>query len=404
VLVAVLALTLAAAGGAAAGRPGSVEVTYSSQAALLHALDGHPAKLIRVVGPLHVAEVRPSGDARVFVRAVRGEPGITSARLTARRVVAAAPAALTLGLVSTPLGGAYEWQYFATGADRVPASVRAAARATTIAVLDTGVDASAPALAGRLAGQYDVRSSRKAAPDLSGHGTFVASLAAGGDGIAGVGGDARLLSVKIGDGPQFDDVDVAAGIVYAVKHGARIVNLSFAGPTRSAVEVSAVRYAAQRGVLLVAAAGNDALAGNAPEYPAALLEPGGLGLSVGASDFAGNRAPFSEHGSFVSLAAPGASVFGALASRSAATAFPRTALPGVSAAGLYGFASGTSFAAPQVAGAAALVWAANPRLTAKQVASILEQSASGHGAWGPDLGYGVLDAAAAVDLAGTLAG
>ena len=64
--------------------------------------------------------------------------------------------------------------------------------------------------------------------------------------------------------------------------------------------------------------------------------------------------------------------------------------------GLYGFSSGTSFASPQVAGAAALVWAANPQLRADEVASILEQTASGQGDWNAELGYGVLDVAAAV--------
>ena len=119
-------------------------------------------------------------------------------------------------------------------------------------------------------------------------------------------------------------------------------------------------------------AGNDALAGNPAEYPAALLH--GLGLAVGASDMNGRRARFSEHGQFVSLAAPGTAVFGALAWKARASLFPRTELPG-GAPGLYGFASGTSYAAPQVAGAAALVWAANPRLTAHQVAAVLEQTA-----------------------------
>ena len=70
-------------------------------------------------------------------------------------------------------------------------------------------------------------------------------------------------------------------------------------------------------------------------------------------------------------------------------------MPG-SHSGLYGYANGTSFAAPQVSGAAALVWAANPALRADQVASILEQTASGRGNWNRELGYGILDVAAAV--------
>jgi Subtilase family len=79
--------------------------------------------------------------------------------------------------------------------------------------------------------------------------------------------------------------------------------------------------------------------------------------------------------------------------------WPRVPLPG-SGKGFYGFASGTSFAAPQVAGAAALVWGVKPSLSAAEVASILEQTASGRGAWTPDLGFGVLDIARAVEAAG----
>lgn len=141
--------------------------------------------------------------------------------------------------------------------------------------------------------------------------------------------------------------------------------------------------------------------GNPVEYPAAHLQPegskgrGGRGLSVAASDMAGRRAGFSNTGSWISLAAPGESVFGAVSSASSPSAYPRVPLPG-STAGLYGFASGTSFAVPQVAGAAALVWAANPALSATEVAEILKETASGHGTWNSELGFGVIDVASAV--------
>ena len=92
----------------------------------------------------------------------------------------------------------------------------------------------------------------------------------------------------------------------------------------------------------------------------------------------GSRAPFSNTGSYLSLAAPGYNVF---AAESADADWPRAQLPWASP-GSYGWASGTSFAAPEVAGAAALVWAANPRLTAPQVAKVLKQSAVGQ-AWTP---------------------
>ena len=74
-----------------------------------------------------------------------------------------------------------------------------------------------------------------------------------------------------------------------------------------------------------------------------------------------------------------------------------------SSTGIYGFSSDTSFSTPEIVGAAALVWAANPALTGRQVATILKRTASGHGTWTPGLGFGVLDAAAEVELAPTIA-
>jgi hypothetical protein len=112
----------------------------------------------------------------------------------------------------------------------------------------------------------------------------------------------------------------------------------------------------------------------------------------------GKRAFFSNTGSQISLAAPGDNVFGAVAATSPRDWWPRYALPG-SVAGLYGWSSGTSFSTPEVVGAAALVWAANPSLTAQEVAGLLKATASGGGKWTPGLGYGVIDVAAAVAAA-----
>ena len=157
-------------------------------------------------------------------------------------------------------------------------------------------------------------------------------------------------------------------------------------------------------MLVVAAAGNDYLIGNPVFYPAALLQPvgsngvGGIGLAVAASTDSGERASFSNTGTYVSLAAPGDGVFSAVSSTSPRRPTRASPLPG-STRGLYGYGSGTSFAAPEVAGAAALVMAANPLLGATDVARVLKESASGAGAWTPELGFGVIDVAAAVALA-----
>ncbi len=305
----------------------------------------------------------------------------------------------------TLAAGVAGWASGATNLGRVPSAVLAAARNLTIAVADTGADVSSPDISGRLDTTYDVRNGTRSVPDRNGHGTFVASLAGGSPTVGGTGGQARLLIVKVAESSSMTDVDVAAGIVFAVRNGARVITLSVAGRAPSPVEQGAVEYAAKRGVLLVAAAGNDALAGDPPEYPAAYIQPvgssgvGGVGLVVGASDPEGSRAPFSEFGSFVSVAAPGVSVLGAVSRQSSPASFPRASSDGLPAGGLYGVGSGTSFATPQVAGAAALVWAANPSLTASGVAAILKSTASGHGSWTPALGFGVIDIAGAVDRA-----
>jgi serine protease len=303
------------------------------------------------------------------------------------RYVAGAPAA---PLVSdAPAAG---WQEQATGANLVPSWVRHAAANVTIAIVDTGADLSVPALGGRELQSYDVRTRTTAVSDRAGHGTLVAELA------AAAGGDARLLVVKAdaSDG-SIDALDEAAAIRYAVGHGARIVNLSFGSSTTSPIERRAIAYAAAHDVLVVAAAGNEGSVGNAPQYPAALLGRAGAGLAVAASTANGVRAAFSNQGAYVSLAAPGALITAPQTSTGSGYTIASAS------AASHEVASGTSFAAPQVAGAAALVWAVAPNLRAKQVAAILERTASGHGMRTPALGYGVIDVAAAVAAAGALA-
>ena len=393
---------LAALGGAGvsgrtAGTSASGErlaVGYASSAALARALHGTPGVVVRNLAPLRIAEVRG-----VDARTLRARPGLRFVQHLHARSSAAEPA--VAGATSSP-----EWQFHATRTDAVPEDVLRGAAAITIAVIDTGADVTAPDLAAKAPGSWNTRTGTADIRDTNGHGTFVASLAAGSvtndDGIAGGGGDAQLLVIKSGsDGGSFTDLDEAAGITYAVDHGARILNLSVGGPKTSTTERRAIRYAIDHGALVVAAVGNEYDGGNPVEYPAALLQPvgsngvGGGGLAVTASTADGRRAPFANTGPWVSLAAPGERVFGAVSQTSSPLLYPRTTLPGASA-GLYGFGSGTSFAAPQVAGAAALVWAANPSLTAAQVAQILKETASGAGRWTPELGFGVVDVAAAV--------
>ena len=329
-------------------------------------------RVISRIPALQIATVEVT-DAR----SLRERPGIRFVRALVPRTRAEAA-------VPSPSAAA-EWQTAATHLDQVPVAVLDGAASVTIAVVDTGADLATPALASRHPLTYNVTNGSTGVDDTIGHGTFVASLA------AGFGGQAHLMVVQASRGATFSDVDEAAGIVWAVDHGARIVNLSLSGSQTSPTERAAVRYATKKGVLLVAAAGNGGQSGNRASYPAALL--GRDGLAVGASTPTGTRAPFSTTGRYADLLAPGVGVLGAIAASASNTLFASAGTAG------YGLGSGTSYSAPEVAGAAALVGAANPLLTASSVASILTSTASGHGVWSTELGFGTLDAGAAVTKA-----
>ncbi len=371
--------------GASAGR--SVSVGYRTLSAL------HGLKVVSRIATLRIAEVRlPNVRAE---RTLRMRPGIRFVQHTVSRVDTGGPILPFSTGTSVP-----EWQWAAVHADLVPAWVQQAARSITIAVIDTGADTTAPILAAKSPATWNVIGNSTAVHDAVGHGTFVASLAAGStadaSAMTGFGGDARLLIVQANrTGSNFSDVDEAAAITYAANNGANIINLSLGGAQSSFVERNAIDYATQRGILLVAAAGNSAEQGNPTVYPAALL--GKSGLAVGAANALGDRASFSTTGSWVDVLAPGVDVLGALAGGTSANFFTPTVTPG--AQGSYGFGSGTSYATPEVAGSAALVWAANPKLDAAGVAAMIEATASGQGTWSRELAFGNIDVASAVQRA-----
>jgi subtilisin family serine protease len=266
-------------------------------------------------------------------------------------------------------GRAQQWGLDALGASAAWGVTRGAG--VIVAVVDTGV-ADAPDLAGRLLAGWNVITGDAESADDNGHGTHVAGTIAEdeGNGLAeaGVAPEASILPVKVLDADGTgSDADVAAGIVWASDHGARIVNLSLGGDDASAVLADAVVYARGKGVLIVAAAGND---GGAVGVPARLA---GV-LAVGAVDSALVRAPFSAGGRSLDLVAPGVGIV-------------QQTLDGAG-----GFAdrslSGTSMATPHVAGVAALVLAAGAATTATGVARVLARTALDLGVAGKDAAYG----------------
>ena len=252
-----------------------------------------------------------------------------------------------------------------------------------LAILDTGVDLDHPDLDSRIVPGRDIVNNDNTAMDDEGHGTMVAGIAAAetnnGMGVAGAAWNARIMPVKVLDSEGAGtDGDIADGIVWAVDHGAEVINLSLGGPGSSSVLEDAVEWATSHGVVVVAAAGNEAT--SEPSYPAAIPNV----VAVGATDPAGDLVSFSNFGSWVDLVAPGTDI---ISTRLAAGPTED-----------YGIGDGTSFSAPIVAGVALLVKARNPTWTPAQIAARLRSSASDRGPDGIDdsYGYGLLDAYAAV--------
>jgi thermitase len=221
-----------------------------------------------------------------------------------------------------------------------------------VAVLDTGVSSSHPEFAGVLVGGRDFVNGDGDADDDHGHGTLVAGIAAAAGnnaiGGAGVAHGARILPVKVlaQDGSGSTST-VIEGIRYAVAAKARVINLSLGSAFDSLALREAVQEAQAQGIVVVAAAGNNGT--RTRFYPAAY--PGVM--AVGATTQDDVRASFSNHGEWVTVAAPGQAIYGPVP-------------------GGHAYMSGTSMAAPHVAGAVALLMAANPAVKAGRIKEIVE--------------------------------
>jgi subtilisin family serine protease len=255
--------------------------------------------------------------------------------------------------------------------------------AVTVAVLDTGVKADHPELAGRVLAGWNTYEDSSDTSDQHGHGTRVAGIIAAsgnnGLGMAGIAWDVYVLPVTVvaADGSG-NESHCAAGIIWATDHGADVISMSLQYYGGSQTLKNAVNYAANRGVLLVAATGNDL--GNIVAYPARYANC----LAVAGTDQRDRWPSYSNYGNEVDLAAPGSNIYSLLLSGASATP-----------------ASGTSFAAPHVAGAAALMWSYNHSLSAEQVADMLVGTAKDvqAGGWDPKSGSGRLDVLAALTAA-----
>ncbi|MFI6823627.1 type VII secretion-associated serine protease mycosin [Micromonospora sp. NPDC050187] len=257
-------------------------------------------------------------------------------------------------------------------------------RGVTVAVIDSGVDATHPDLVGQVLPGLDlVTPNGTAEPDPVGHGTTVAGLIAGRRddrrGVVGLAPDARILPVRVLDEEnRYDDaLVVAKGVRWAVDNGARVINLSLGGGGDSAALAAALDYAFARDVVVIACTGNVAVSSGARVwYPA--REPGVIavaGLERNSDDLWS----------------------GSISGPETVLTAPATGLVGARPGG-YWRVQGTSFAAPLVTAAAALLRARWPQMSAGDVVNRLITTARDIGPAGRDdrFGFGRLDPVAAL--------
>ncbi|MCX7844442.1 MAG: S8 family peptidase [Candidatus Bipolaricaulota bacterium] len=317
------------------------------RAAAVHARRG--GQVIHVIPGIEVHVVRiPQGRVPEMVRAY----------LLEELVEFAEPDYVAVAyLVPNDPGYAYQWALPKIQAPQAW-DLTTGSSAIRIAILDTGIDQDHEDLRAKIVANRNFTTS-PTVDDRQGHGTHVAGIAAAvtnnARGVAGVGFNAVLMNVKVLDDNGSGQYSwIANGIVWAADNGAHVINMSLGGPATSSTLEAAVRYAYSRGVVLVAAAGNENT--SSPSYPAYYPEC----IAVAATDQNDAKASFSNYGAWVDIAAPGVSIYSTLPNHTNRTGVRN-----------YGYLSGTSMAAPHVAGVAALIKARYPTLTNAQIAQRL---------------------------------
>ncbi|MCE4222369.1 S8 family serine peptidase [Methylobacterium sp. C25] len=326
---------------------------------------------------LHRLRIRDGRSVASVVRALQADPQVASAQPNhAYALVADAPAAL-------PFASA-QWVVSKLHLDE--AHRAATGRGVSIALIDSGVDSGHPALAGAMAESWDALT--KAAMPTDGadpHGTAVAGILGARAQLASAAPEARLVAIRafVGaqakkPGAQGTTIHVLRAVDHAASAQARVVNMSFAGPADAKLS-QFLAAGSEKGFVYIAAVGN-AGPDSPPLYPAA--DPNVI--AVTATDAQDKLYPAANRGPHVSVAAPGVDVF--------------VAAPG----GAYGFLTGTSMAAPQVAGIAAMMLEAKPALTLATLREALTRSARDLGSAGrdPDYGAGSADARDALEAVG----
>jgi serine protease len=410
-------------GAAHHGRIGAAALARSAQARVA----GFSVPRLRLV----TLRPRSGNGMRSLATRLRADPRVSRVEVEHRASLRLQPNDPALTTPETAVGTApgtpVEW--WAARSNFPAAWDVSTGSGAVVAVIDTGAETSHPDLADRVVGTRSFDSARTAATvDTVGHGTHVASLACGagnnGIGLAGAGLRCQMLILK----SDFSDSSVAAAIVWAVDHRADAITMSFGtdpGTQASQAVHDAIDYAYDHGVVMAAAAADAAISEQG--YPANLLQPTGTGaslrhnkgLSVTAADALDRRAIFAGLGSQISIAAYGAydpgrvgppGIFGAF------TAGPNELETGASGPPprppcgcrttfasdpRYAYVQGTSMATPMVAATGALIRHLNPDLDVAEIVRLMKETARrpAGGGWTADLGWGILDAGAALTRA-----
>jgi subtilisin family serine protease len=333
-------------------------------------------------------------DPRAALKQLQGDPGV---------VYAEADGTIHVDAVPDDPGFVQQWGLAAINAPSAW-NVTTGSPSVVIALIDSGVDMTNPDIAPKVWNNpvptvdgylndyhgWNFINDTANVQDNNGHGTHVAGIMAAASnnayGVAGVDWGAQIMPLKTIDAYGNGSVDAAvSAIYYAVAHGAKVINASWSGPTADLALENAISYANTRGVVFVAAAGNESVNNDIiPSYPANYDTLLPNVLSVAAVDQAGNLADFSNYGaSTVSLGAPGVDILSTY----------------LSIAGGFTTLSGTSMATPFVTGVVALLAGEHPEYSAAQlVQRILATVTPEPGLRGLTVSGGMVNAAAALGV------
>jgi subtilisin family serine protease len=304
----------------------------------------------------------------------RSVPAVVRA-LEADRLVVSAQPNYTYALQQTPVAEGDPAQYELAKLHLPEAHRLAKGGGVRVAVIDSGIDAEHPDLAGAITESFNAIDTPAAA---HAHGTAIAALIAAHGRLVGAAPDARILAVRAfdpkGGSAQGTTFAILKGIDWAADHHARIINMSFAGPPDPAVRRS-LQAAHKKGIVLIAAAGN-AGPKSPPLYPAADPDV----IAVTATDAQDKLLSVANRGRHIAVAAPGVDLL--------------VAIPD----GGYEVSSGTSYSAAEVSGIAALLLQHKPALTPDKLRQVLLETAKDLGRSGRDdvFGAGLVDSYSAL--------